>query len=224
MREVVLVSGTDTGVGKTWVAAHVLKALAQRGVRVSARKPVQSFDPHEGPTDADILAAASAESPQTVCPEHRRYGLPLAPPIAAEVLGRPPIRLHEVLEEIDVRDGALTLVEGVGGARSPLADDGDCVSLAEALSPDVVILVVPAGLGAISAVRLGVSAFVPLPVVVYMNRFDAGNESHVRNLVWLTEVDHFEVCASIPELVGALGARFAIDVATDPTTSAAMEV
>ncbi|MBV8560261.1 MAG: AAA family ATPase, partial [Acidimicrobiia bacterium] len=52
----VLVAGTGTEVGKTWVAARLAEALRARGTRVAARKPAQSFAPDEGPTDAEALA------------------------------------------------------------------------------------------------------------------------------------------------------------------------
>jgi dethiobiotin synthetase len=62
----VLVAGTATEVGKTWVAAAVLAELRTRGVRVAARKLVQSFSPGEHPTDAEALAAATGEAPDDV--------------------------------------------------------------------------------------------------------------------------------------------------------------
>ncbi len=57
----VVVTGTGTGVGKTWFAAVTLGLLRSRGTAVAARKPVQSFDPDERPRDADVLAAATGE-------------------------------------------------------------------------------------------------------------------------------------------------------------------
>src|SRR5206468_1259236 len=89
-RRLVLVTGTGTGVGKTWVAARLLTELRAKGVHVAARKPVQSFAAGEGPTDAEMLAAATGEDLADVCPAHRWYERPLAPPMAADVLGRAP--------------------------------------------------------------------------------------------------------------------------------------
>ena len=39
------VTGTDTGVGKTWVAATLTRLLVQRGLLVRPRKPVESGCP-----------------------------------------------------------------------------------------------------------------------------------------------------------------------------------
>ena len=86
----VLVVGTATDVGKTWVGARTLAALRAKGMTVAARKPAQSFaldDPH--PTDAEVLSAATGEEPSTVCPAHRSYPVAMAPPMAADVLGLP---------------------------------------------------------------------------------------------------------------------------------------
>ena len=86
----VLVCGTGTEVGKTWVGARLLHALRDRGLTVSARKPAQSFDVDRnggrlaGPTDAEVLGAASGEDPDEVCRPSRSYRRAMAPPIAAE--------------------------------------------------------------------------------------------------------------------------------------------
>lgn len=213
MSDVIVVSASDTGVGKTWVAARLAETLAARGLAIAVRKPAQSFDPHDGSTDAHILASASGTAPTAVCPEHRWYEVPLAPPMAADTLGRPAIRLQALVEETDVPPATTTLVEGAGGARSPLAYDGDTVALARALLARLVVLVTPAGLGAINRARLGVDAFSPVPVVVFLNRFDSDNDTHSRNLAWLQDKDGFEVYTSISELADALQA-----------TSARMEV
>ena len=92
------VCGTGTEVGKTWVSAHVLAALRADGVSVAARKPLQSFDPDDAaPTDAAVLAAATGEDPHDVCPSEGWYPVPMAPPMAAEVLGRRCPALAEVV-------------------------------------------------------------------------------------------------------------------------------
>src|SRR5688500_16322891 len=97
----VLVTGTGTEVGKTWVGAAVLRRMRAQGRRVAARKPVQSFAPDDaGPTDAEVLAEASGERPDEVCPPHRCYELALAPPVAAAELGRPPFAIADLVEEI----------------------------------------------------------------------------------------------------------------------------
>ena len=92
----IAVAGTGTEVGKTFVAAALLGALRARGVTVSARKPAQSFGPGDGPTDADRLAAVTGERATDVCSPARWYPVPLAPPMAAERLGRRPPSIAEL--------------------------------------------------------------------------------------------------------------------------------
>lgn len=191
---VVFVAGTGTAVGKTWVAAAVLRDLRAAGRRVSARKPAQSFDAGEGSTDADVLAAASGELAHEVCPAHRWYDRALAPPMAAAVLGAPPFTVLDLVEELDWPDGVdVGLVEGAGGPRSPIAADGDNVALACRIAPDLVLLVADAGLGTINAVRLSVDAFAPAPVVVVLNRYDDTDAVHRGNRDWLAARDGFDV-------------------------------
>ena len=186
---ILFVTGTGTEVGKTWFASRLITAWRGAGVEVVARKPAQSFEPGTGPTDADLLGAASGEDPRTVCPAHRWYEVPMAPPMAATVLGRPAITIAELVAECaPAPAGAITLVEGAGGPRSPIAEDGDSIDLARALGAERVLLVADAGLGTINAVRLCLEALRGFPVLVALNRFDAGDDLHVRNRTWL--LDH----------------------------------
>jgi dethiobiotin synthetase len=202
----VVVTGTGTEVGKTWVGAAVASEAVRRGIRVSARKPLQSFDPGLAePTDADVLGAATGEDPRRVCPPHRWYEVAVAPPMAAGVLGRPLIRVDELLAELEWTDGVgLGLVEGAGGLRSPIAEDGDTLTLIERLDPDHVLVVADAGLGTIHAVRSTVAALGPLevPYTVLLNRYDGG-DLHDWNRRWLVERDGMDV---VVDPAGALAA------------------
>src|SRR3982751_4211805 len=79
----VVVVGTGTDVGKTWVSAEALRGLRALGHAVAARKPAQSFAAGDAPDtrDASILAAATGESTEDVCPAHRAYEVAMAPPM-----------------------------------------------------------------------------------------------------------------------------------------------
>lgn len=209
----VVVVGTGTEVGKTWVASRTLEVLRTAGLKVAARKPVQSYDPADATTDAGELAAATGEELHAVCPPHRWYEVAMAPPMAADALDRPPFTVSDLVDEIlwpeDVRVG---VVESAGGLRSPMAsDDADGVALAAALMPDVVVLVADAGLGTINSIRLAVAALEvvvetrdALDLVVVLNRFDATDELHRRNLAWLEEHDGLTLVTSIDALAELL--------------------
>jgi dethiobiotin synthetase len=208
----VFVAGTATEVGKTWWGRATIELLVAGGTAVVARKPAQSFAPAElGDTDAEQLARATGEDPHTVCVPRRWYEVPMAPPMAAEALGRPPFRLGDLVDDVAaVPRDAVLFVEGAGGPRSPIATDGDNVDLARAFDPDVVVLVAPAGLGTINAVRLSADAFAPLiedgaRLVVALNRYDAADGLHRRNHGWLAAAG-FTLVVTPAELTALLAA------------------
>jgi len=102
------------------------------------------------------------------------------------------------------------LVEGVGGPRSPISDDGDNVALAQLLAPDVVVLVADAGLGTINAVVLSCGPYAALghDPIVALNRDDHEDVLHRRNRAWLTERWQLDVVVRATEL----GARLVASV------------
>jgi dethiobiotin synthetase len=196
----VLVCGTGTEVGKTWVAARLVGELRRRGRSVAARKPAQSFDIDSegvrlgGATDGEVLGSASGEDPGTVCHPFRSYHRAMAPPMAAEALGLPAFTVADLVTEMTWPPGAVDVgvVETAGGVRSPQACDGDTTELLVALGPDAVVLVSDAGLGTINAVRLAMDALgtataqVPgASVLVVLNRYDGHHDIHRRNRQWL---------------------------------------
>ena len=187
----VVCAGTATEVGKTWVGAATLAELRRRGVSVAARKPAQSFaadDPAEL-RDAAVLAAATGEPVADVCPSERSYEVPMAPPMAADVLGRPAPTLDALVAAITwpSPEPAVRWVELVGGPRSPIAEDGDGIDLSVRLRPDQVVLVADAGLGTINAVVLSSAPFRELgwEPLVLLNRYDDAEDLHRRNRAWL---------------------------------------
>jgi dethiobiotin synthetase len=186
----VVCAGTATEVGKTFVGAAALRELGARGRTVAARKPAQSFDPADGqPLDAVVLADATGEAPDQVCPPARTYPVAMAPPMAAAALDVPVPTLRDLLGELSWPTPLpeVCWLETVGGPRSPIASDGDAVDLVAQLHPDAIVLVADAGLGTINAVLLSLAPLRdvgPEPVVV-LNRFDAGDDLHRRNAEWL---------------------------------------
>lgn len=117
----VVVAGTGTDVGKTYVAAALLRTLRDRGRTVVARKPVQSFAPGDSATDAHVLAVATGVVPHDVCPPHRWLPIPMAPPMAAAALGLAPFTIADLAAEAAAGTSNHTalLVETAGGVRSP---------------------------------------------------------------------------------------------------------
>ena len=140
------VTGTDTGAGKTVVAAGLVRALRARGLRVAAMKPVASGCERtpEGLRNADALTLAAAAGWEGPYADVNPYAFepPIAPHVAAEEAGAT-IRF-DVVREAFARLAAqadLVVVEGVGGWRVPLGPDGDVADLCAALDLPVVLVV-----------------------------------------------------------------------------------
>ncbi|HVT76037.1 MAG TPA: ATP-dependent dethiobiotin synthetase BioD [Acidimicrobiales bacterium] len=205
---VVVVAGTGTEIGKTFVGAAVVHALRAQGRTVIARKPAQSFEQTDTVTDASILGGATGEAPEVVCPKHRWYPVPMAPPMAAVALGRDPFSTSDLVLETrqSLTTADVALVETAGGSWSPQASDGLHVGdFAAQLHADAVLLVADAGLGVIHAVRGAAAAFAE-PPIVFLNRYDAGNGLHVENRAWLAGRDRFTVVTSAAEAAVMLAA------------------
>lgn len=195
------VVGTHTDVGKTYVSARWLESLRRIGFAVAARKPVQSYDPQAASTDAAILAGATGEDADVVCPPRRCYPMALAPPMAADLLRRPRIRLRELAAEIAWSEAIdVGVVETVGGPRSPLAHDGDSVDLLALLQVDRLLLIADAGLGTINAVRLALESIKPADAFVFLNRYDEANELHRLNREWLARDYGVQAAVTLSEL------------------------
>ena len=207
-----VVTGTGTDVGKTWLTVELARHLRARGLAVTARKPVQSYAAPAA-TDAHALAAATGDTPHAVCPPHRWYAVAMAPPMAAGVLGVEPPTLAQLTAEIasswTTGHADVGLVEGAGGVASPLAVDGDTASIARGLGADVAVVVAHPGLGTINDVRLATRALAPVPVVVFLNRFDADEALHGRNRSWLGDVDGLTVTVTAAEVADYLAAPVA---------------
>lgn len=203
----VLVAGTATEIGKTWTGGQVLALLRDQGVRVSARKPAQSADADDpGPSDAQVLASATGEAPDEVCPPHRTYRVAMAPPMAAEATGLPVPTVDDLLGELtwpsapDGRPVDVGWLETVGGPRSPVAADGDAVTLADRLHPDLVVLVADAGLGTVNAVLSSLAVLGDHPTAVFLNRFDPSDDLHRRNADWLRTRERLEILVDLEAL------------------------
>jgi len=119
------ITGTDTEVGKTRVAALIARSLVARGCRVGVYKPAASgVERHAGieqPEDARILwdAAGRPGRFEDVCPQS--FAAPLAPHLAAEAEGRTiDGRLLRTGIQAWESSSDLVIVEGAGGLLAPI--------------------------------------------------------------------------------------------------------
>jgi dethiobiotin synthetase len=155
------VTGTDTGVGKTIVAAAVCASLAARGERVAAFKPVVTGldeEPEEWPRDHELLAqvASAGQSPDDVAP--LTFGPPVSPHYAAEEAGTAiePLKLAQAAQAAAANADAI-VCEGVGGLLVPLTPGYLIRDLALDLDLPLLVAARP-GLGTINHTLLTLEA------------------------------------------------------------------
>jgi len=153
----VFVTGTDTEVGKSVVAASICAALAAAGKRVAAFKPVVTRldrEPGELGRDHELLAsvANAGQSPEDVAPY--RFGPPVSPHLAAQLAGTTiePTELVAAAHEHE-----LLVCEGVGGLLVPITTGYLVRDLAIDLHLPLVIASRP-GLGTINHTLLTIEA------------------------------------------------------------------
>lgn len=206
MHRIIVVTGTDTGVGKTVFTALLVAHLRARGRSIAALKPICSG----GRDDARVLrrALADALSLDEINPWHFR--VPLAPLLAARK-ERKRIALLEVVSHVHqiATRVETVLVEGAGGVLSPLGENFSTRELINALGAEVIV-VARNQIGVVNHVRLTLAALPPLVAsharVVLMSpkKDDAASrtnrgllteligEGRVSVLPWFMNVGHWE--------------------------------
>ncbi|WFE34499.1 dethiobiotin synthase [Micromonospora sp. WMMD975] len=197
----VLVTGTDTEVGKTVVTAAVAAAAQAAGLRVAVVKPGQTGTATGEPGDVDSVNRLAAPlTGRTLA----SYPDPLAPLAAARVAELPPLELYHAVdairEEADKHD--LVLVEGAGGLLVPMGvrpsgEPWTVADLAVSLGAPAVV-VARAGLGTLNHTALTLEALErrAVPAGVVIGAWPA--EAELVHWLNLSEL--------VPNLLGALPA------------------
>ena len=140
------ITGSDTDVGKTYIACELVRQLCQQGIEVETRKPAESgcVESDDGSLithDAAALQRANARCEAIERINPYRYRAALAPHRAARLEGQT-IKLQALIDACSRDDPAHCLiVEGAGGFYSPLAEDGQNADLASALQLPVIIVI-----------------------------------------------------------------------------------
>ena len=137
MGNIIFVTGTDTGVGKTLLTASLLQHLRRTGSHALALKPFCSGGTH----DVDLLHSLQDGelTRQEINPFY--FAEPVAPLVAARQLRRS-IRLGEVVKQIlrAQRKCECLLVEGSGGLLVPLGDRYTVADLIAKLRCEVIVV------------------------------------------------------------------------------------
>ena len=155
--DVLMVTGTGTGVGKTVVTAALAANASARGLRVAVVKPAQTGAAPGEPGDLAEVARLSGTGDTH---EFARFPDPLSPEAAARVSGLPPLDLTAAAARVKTLAAArdLVLVEGAGGLLVRYDPAGATqAELASALGAGVLV-VVPAGLGTLNHTALTLEA------------------------------------------------------------------
>jgi dethiobiotin synthetase len=158
----ILITGTDTGIGKTHGALALIRALQAQGKRVAAMKPVASgcYQSPHGLRNED----AEALRQQADCPvpyeiiNPYAFAPPIAPHLAAAEVGQrieltPIANAYQQLRQ----NAEVVIIEGAGGWRVPLQPGLDFATIARALDAHIV-LVVGLRLGCINHALLSAEA------------------------------------------------------------------
>lgn len=195
-----LITGTDTDVGKTVVAGGLARLLSERGENVGVMKPVETGCPEEGwPHDAAFLVACAGVDDPMDLVVPCRYAEPLAPFVAARRQGRvvDVDKIREAFGKLTTRYDRL-LVEGAGGLTVPLTEDLDTAGLASLLGLKVLIVARP-GLGSLNHTLLTVhyARSHGLPVIgVVISGYDPRTE----DVAELTNPEVIESLCAVPLL------------------------
>jgi len=162
LRGIVIVTGTDTGVGKTIATAAIAAAAKAAGQRVAMLKPAQTGDDDDAGT---VRRLAEPDIALTLV----HYPDPLAPATAARVSGRKPLELPEIVaaarslsEHHDV-----VLVEGAGGLLVPMGPQWTIAHLAEELGAPAIVVTRPA-LGTLNHTALTLEALRHRGIVAHL--------------------------------------------------------
>ncbi len=162
MHKGIFITGTDTGVGKTFITIGLLRALQKLGFNVCPMKPVETgcgtFNGRLVPADAlKLVCAVEADEPLKLINPYR-FKQPLAPAVAAELEGAV-IRKQDIISAYKQlsKKYDITIVEGAGGIMVPVYKRYLFIDLIKDLNLPIVIVSRP-GLGTINHTLLTIDA------------------------------------------------------------------
>lgn len=200
----VLVTGTDTGVGKTVVTAALAAAAGSAGLRVAVVKPAQTgTDSGERGDAAEVVRLAGPATALTLA----EYPDPLAPLVAARVAGLPALELSAAVDAVraEAERHDLVLFEGAGGLLVPMGvrPSGEAWTVADLamLLGAAAVVVARAGLGTLNHTALTLEALHrrALPACVVIGAWpDEPEPVHWTNLTELLP----RLAGVVPERVG----------------------
>lgn len=204
------ITGTDTDVGKTWVAAALMAALRARGLRVAGMKPVAcgGIETESGVVNEDVLTLlreSSDPAPPRSLMNRYAFAQPIAPHLAA-ALQHDTIDIGAIIDDLrQLRAGAdVVVLEGAGGWEVPISASETVADIARACELPVV-LVVGIRLGCLNHALLSSRAIADsgLPFAGWIaNRIDPQARSVDENIDTLRRRIPAPLLGTIPHLPG----------------------
>lgn len=180
------ITGTDTGVGKTFFCVSLIKALNEKGLSAVGYKPIETGCSPEC-EDAKALGKASG----LYLPPLYSFETPVAPSVASELEGVPLdiLALHLKISSLKEKYAPL-IIEGAGGIMVPITWNYTYLDLVKDLSIPVIIVALNK-LGVINHTLLTAKACLKAGVKVVsvvLNSFKAEDESFYTNLTSLRKL------------------------------------
>jgi dethiobiotin synthetase len=158
MIDAAMITGTDTGVGKTVATAAIAWALAGAGRAVGVFKPAQTGVADDQPGDADFVLTALGSAQPPLSAYGCRFREPAAPLVAAQAEGKR-VDVAGICAAYDSlrRTYDVVLVEGAGGLVVPVAEAYSMADLARELGLPLIVVARP-GLGTLNHTLLTLEA------------------------------------------------------------------
>lgn len=200
----IFITGTDTDVGKTWVARSLAASLVARGVDVGVFKPMMSGVKRENPTsDASLLKDFAQDKNSLEAINPYQFDESVTPYIAAKRINQV-IELEDILDKFNqIRDThPFYIVEGAGGLLAPLGKGYHVGDLAARMGYPMIIVARP-GLGTVNHTLLTIEKARQLGIRVLgviMNGYEPLNEGipEATNPLLIEEFSKVPVIGQIP--------------------------
>lgn len=204
----VFVTGTDTGIGKTVVAAGLVRGFREMGMDVGVMKPVatgcyrlargdRGFELRSEDTDRLVEAAQTDDGLEFVCPI--RFELPLAPLTAARLAAQE-ISIEQIMAAYNTlrERHEFLVVEGIGGLMVPILQDYFVADMIKEMKLPAVVVARP-GLGTLNhtilTVRYSESQGIDVLGIIVNH-----TEHDERSQVAETNIPILEKCCAVPVL------------------------
>ena len=215
----ILIIGTDTGVGKTFIAAALARAFHSRGIDVGVMKPFaaarRTFSHIYRSEDTAILARAAHSKDSDEQINSYFYTVPAAPYVASAVTQEEKVSIPAVVDAYHhlAAKHEILIVEGIGGLMVPLTESETFADFAKILNiPTIVVARCSIGTFNHTLLTLSVSKTYNLDVIgLVMNGYPLTETAADKQLVIAIEkIAGINVLCVVPKIAVARNKHFKI--------------